>query len=95
MRQIIFVNEARVEIAPKEYRIEDYEKTSQDIGRKSKNDKLRTAIKTSRKIYDSDKVSLAPEGYWEAPTKIPEDVKDTVNKLENPSFESKKMQKVW
>lgn len=100
MRQIIFVNEARVELAPEEYLSKTYKKIYQDRKRKDKQnneniDNLRAAIENSEKMYHNNRISLAPKDYWEVPSKIPEHIKKIANKLDNPSFNSKKMQRVW
>lgn len=99
MRQIIFVNEARVELAPPEYRVEDDVKThpsraSKEEKRK-KRDKHRAACEIVHNLRNDKRIRLAPLDQWEEPeTKSPE-VEQVMNKIDNPAYSSKRMQKIW
>lgn len=94
MRQIIFVNEARVELAPKEYRESSpkYPKEKSNDSGEDKNITLAYDIRNKIR-YNTNRIRTAPKKYRE--NDDPEDVKVLANKLGNPSFQSKKMQRVW
>lgn len=95
MRQIIFVNEARVESAPKEYRESSPKYNKEKSNDPSEEDEnIAQAYDILNKIrYNTNRIHTAPKKYRE--NDDPEDVKDLANKLGNSSFQSKKMQRVW
>ena len=100
MRQIIFVNEAKVVLAPPEYRenAKCYDERYHKSSNSKKNKTIRDALNILYKVrYKDNRISVAPEEYLETPDsdRLPEDVKELANKLDNPSFKSKKMQRIW
>ena len=92
MRQIIFVNEARVELAPKKYRESspEYREEKSNDSREDKNITVAYDILNKRR-YNSNRIHTAPKKYRE--NDDPEDVKDLANKLSNPAFSSR--DEVW
>lgn len=92
MRQIIFVNEARVELAPKKYRESspEYREEKSNDSREDKNIALAYGI-LNKIRYNTDRIRIAPKKYRDSSD--PQDVKDLANKLDNPAFSSR--DEVW